>query len=194
MPDNTVVTHNKLTANQVAWWAQTQWQGNDAITATAIALAESGGDTGAYNDNPATGDLSYGLWQVNMIGALGTKRRAEFGISSNGDLFNPQTNAKAAKSIFDQVGFSAWSTYKNGAYRAFLIIATQAAAHPENGLGIGGKVGTVTDPAPDVLLPLKQLFTWLSQQLGPFFLRIAGFVGGAGLIIFGVILYVKKST
>ena len=38
---------------------------------TAIAMAESSGDSAALNNNPNTGDLSYGLWQINMIGDMG---------------------------------------------------------------------------------------------------------------------------
>jgi hypothetical protein len=41
---------------------------DDAVTATAIALAESGGNPDAHNTNKKTGDNSFGLWQINMIG------------------------------------------------------------------------------------------------------------------------------
>ena len=33
-----------------------------------IALAESGGNPNAHNENAGTGDNSYGLWQINIIG------------------------------------------------------------------------------------------------------------------------------
>ena len=33
---------------------------------TAIALRESAGDPNAFNGDAATGDRSYGLWQINM--------------------------------------------------------------------------------------------------------------------------------
>jgi Lysozyme like domain len=32
----------------------------------AIAMRESAGDTDAFNGNTATGDRSYGLWQINL--------------------------------------------------------------------------------------------------------------------------------
>src|SRR5215207_8357263 len=65
----------------------------EAVIATAIALAESSGNPRAHNDTPATGDDSYGLWQINMIGELGPERRQQFGISENEQLFDPATNA-----------------------------------------------------------------------------------------------------
>ena len=48
---------------------------DEALIATAIALAESGGDPSAHNDNPKTGDDSFGLWQINMFKELGPARR-----------------------------------------------------------------------------------------------------------------------
>ena len=98
----------------------------------AIGLAESGGRARAHNPNASTGDNSYGLMQINMLGAMGPERRAAFGIQSNEELFDPLTNMKAAKKIFDSQGLGAWSVYKSGAYKQFLpgnyTPATDAAA------------------------------------------------------------------
>jgi tape measure domain-containing protein len=85
-----------------------------------IAGGESGFRANALNDNPKTGDLSYGLWQINMIGKLGLARRKQMGLSSNEDLFDPLTNAKAAKQIYDQQGLNAWGAYTNGSYKKSL--------------------------------------------------------------------------
>lgn len=93
---------------------------SQATTMAAIAMAESGGHSGDLNNNPKTGDLSYGLWQINMIGKMGPGRRKEFGISSNDALFDPRTNAHAAFDVFRDQGFGAWSTYKSGAYLKYL--------------------------------------------------------------------------
>lgn len=60
----------------------------------AIGLRESGGNPRAYNGKPP--DNSYGLFQINMIGALGPDRRARFGLQSNEELFDPATNARVA--------------------------------------------------------------------------------------------------
>lgn len=80
--------------------------------AVAIALAESSGDTFAHNTNRATGDNSYGLWQINMLDKMGPDRRKEFGIASNNELFNPVTNARAANKMSGGgKNWSPWSTY-----------------------------------------------------------------------------------
>jgi hypothetical protein len=99
----------------------------EAVIATAIALAESSGNPRAHNDTPATGDDSYGLWQINMIGELGPERRQQFGISENEQLFDPATNAHAARIVFKQQTFNAWSVFKNERYKDHLDRARQAA-------------------------------------------------------------------
>lgn len=72
------------------------FRGEALKTAWAVAMKESTGRPTAHNDNSSSGDNSYGLFQINMIGNLGPARREKFGLSSNEDLFNPLTNAKAA--------------------------------------------------------------------------------------------------
>lgn len=84
---------------------------------TQIAKKESGWYASAHNGNSGTGDNSYGLWQINMLGSMGPSRRRQFGISKNEDLFHPATNAQAARKIYQGSGYRAWSTYKNGSYR-----------------------------------------------------------------------------
>jgi hypothetical protein len=96
-------------------------------TKVAIAMAESSGNPFAHNPNANTGDNSYGLFQINMLGGMGPERRKQFGISSNDQLFNPELNAKAAKQIFDSQGLNAWSVYKSGKYKDFMVEAEKAA-------------------------------------------------------------------
>ncbi len=90
----------------------------------AIALAESSGRANALNDDINTGDNSYGLWQINMIDypdyKLGEERRGKLKLKDNDELFNPAVNVRAAKMIFDEQGYDAWSVYKTGAYKKFL--------------------------------------------------------------------------
>jgi hypothetical protein len=109
----------KLTPEQIAQVAQQAgFNGDNLSIAVAIAIAESGGDPHAYNPEvKAAGGTpvglgSYGLWQVYK------KKHPEF----NGlDLNDPQTNANAAFSIFQQSGgFRPWSTYNSGAYTSHL--------------------------------------------------------------------------
>ena len=96
------------------------------VTMVAIARAESGWNPRAHNDNAGTGDNSYGLWQINMIGALGPERRTLFSIDSNDELFDPATNARAAKIIHKQQGFDAWSVFRHGTHKQFLDDALDA--------------------------------------------------------------------
>ena len=78
----------------------------------AIAGGESSFNNRAYNGKGA--DDSYGLWQINMLGQMGTERLKSLGLSSKADLYDPLTNAKAAKQIYDSQGYGAWGAYKDG--------------------------------------------------------------------------------
>ena len=60
---------------------------DQAVTMTAIALAESGGNTRAHNPH---GEDSRGLWQINA--AVHHKLRGQ-------DLYDPLTNARAAYDV-----------------------------------------------------------------------------------------------
>jgi hypothetical protein len=116
-----------LNAQQIASLLQKQGIAKEKIpTMTAIALAESGGRTQAYN--PTGLDRSYGLFQVNMYGGLGPARMKQFGLKKEQDLFNPETNVKAAKQILGSQGLGAWSVYKSGKYKQFLPEAQKATA------------------------------------------------------------------
>jgi Lysozyme like domain len=92
---------------------------DNAATAAAIAQAESSGNASAYNG--VGKDNSYGLWQINMIGNLGPARRAQFGLSSNAQLLDPATNARAMYAVSNGcTSFSPWSTFTSGIYQKFL--------------------------------------------------------------------------
>jgi hypothetical protein len=75
------------------------FEGNGLRIAFGIVMKESTGRPYAHNENSNTGDNSYGLFQINMIGSLGPARREQFGLASNEDLFNPLTNAAIAYRI-----------------------------------------------------------------------------------------------
>lgn len=103
----------------------------DAKTAAAIALAESSGraaiDTVQSGLDPnKENEFSLGLWQIDMQDTpgymVGKERRPQFGIESNEELYNPLTNAKAAKILYDRRGgkFTDWATFNDGKYKQFL--------------------------------------------------------------------------
>jgi hypothetical protein len=75
---------------------QVGFRGEALRQAWGTAMKESTGRPRAHNKNSNTGDNSYGLFQINMIGNLGPARLKEFGLESNEDLFNPVTNATIA--------------------------------------------------------------------------------------------------
>lgn len=92
------------------------FEGDGLRSAWAIVKKESRGRPAAHNTNSSTGDNSYGLFQINMIGDLGPDRREKFGIDSNDELFNPVKNAKAA--FYMTAGGKNWSSWGvgDGAY------------------------------------------------------------------------------
>lgn len=80
-------------------------------TMIEIARRESSFNRLALNPNANTGDLSYGVFQINMLGDMGPERRKQFKIKENEQLYDLDTNTRAAKIIRDQQGFGAWSVY-----------------------------------------------------------------------------------
>jgi len=92
---------------------------DDAKIMAAVAMAESGGDSEALNDDGKK-DLSYGLFQINMIGGIGPERRDLYNLDSNNNLYDPMTNIRVAKEIFDKQGYGAWGAYTNNSYKTFL--------------------------------------------------------------------------
>lgn len=90
------------------------FRGKALEVAWGIVMRESRGGPTAHNGNANTGDNSYGLFQINMIGGLGADRREKFGLKTNEELFDPVTNARIA---FHMSGggedFGAWGVGPN---------------------------------------------------------------------------------
>lgn len=96
------------------------FRGQGLQMAYAIAMAESSGNAHAHNGNADTGDNSYGLFQINMLGGMGPERRRRYGLSSNNDLYDALTNAKVAYAMSNGGrNWGPWSTYHNGDYRQY---------------------------------------------------------------------------
>lgn len=124
-----------------------------AVVATAIALAESGGNPNAVN----TSSGATGLWQIHPGGAR---------------YLDPKANARAAHRKYLTQGWRAWTTWTNGAYASHLQAAQNGATHttfPGQGLD----PGKVTPGIGPVGLDL-----W--GKIGAY-AKVAG--GGAGLVI-----------
>src|SRR5436190_1811982 len=82
---------------------------------TAIALAESGGETGAHN---ASGEDSRGLWQINV-----DAHTDQQGV----DLTDPLNNAKAAFEVSGHgENISPWTVTHGGSDARYLQFRTEA--------------------------------------------------------------------
>jgi hypothetical protein len=92
------------------------FEGKALKTAWAIAKRESNGRPMAYNGNRATGDSSFGIFQINMLGNLGVDRKEKFDLTSNALLFDPVKNAEITYYMTD--GGQDWSSWKGLTPRA----------------------------------------------------------------------------
>jgi len=85
------------------------FRGEGLVKAWAVAKKESNGRPMAFNGNEKTGDNSYGIFQINMIGMLKDDRKAKFGINFNSELLNPVINAQVAYHMSN--GGKDWSSW-----------------------------------------------------------------------------------
>ena len=126
----------RLTADEIyAVARQAGFSPDQAVTMTAIALAESGGNPNALNP---TGEHSVGLWQINME-AHGSRYGGESA------LYDPLTNARAAFGVSGGgSNISPWTVTHNpkGArYKSHMAAAQQASANAGEG-GVGNFNGS----------------------------------------------------
>ena len=96
------------------------FEGTALKTAWAIARVESNGRPLALNDNTRTGDKSYGIFQINMLGNLGDDRKEKFELVSNKELFDPVTNAEIT--YYMTKGGKDWSSWPNSIGKARNLI------------------------------------------------------------------------
>ena len=97
------------------------FEGKGLKTAWAVAKAESNGRPFAFNGNADTGDSSYGIFQINMIGDLGPDRKDKFNLDLNAELFSPVKNAQIVYHMTKKgTDWSSWSSTKNGAMNKWL--------------------------------------------------------------------------
>jgi cell wall-associated NlpC family hydrolase len=117
----------RLTAGQIAGAAQAAgFRGANLTIATAIALAESSGDSLATHVN-SDGSTDYGLWQINSVHAA---------LLAAGTWSDPNSNAAMAFSVSGSgTSFTPWATFNSGAYLAFMSEAQGGANNPGGGSG-----------------------------------------------------------
>jgi len=90
------------------------FEGRALKVAWAVVKKESNGRPLAFNGNVKTGDNSYGIFQINMIGGLGVARRDKYELNSNKDLFDPVVNAQIAYLMSDEG--SNWTSWGVGKF------------------------------------------------------------------------------
>jgi len=96
------------------------FEGASLKTAWSVARVESNGRPLALNDNKSTGDKSYGIFQINMLGQLGIDRKEKFDLVSNKELFDPVTNAEIT--YYMTKGGKDWSSWPNSIGKAKELI------------------------------------------------------------------------
>ena len=97
------------------------FEGKALRTAWAVAKAESNGRPFAFNGNTKTGDSSYGIFQINMLGTLGPDRRDKFELDLNAELFSPVVSAQIAyRMTKGGIDWSSWSSHNTGAINKWL--------------------------------------------------------------------------
>lgn len=161
------------------------------VTAVAIILAESGGDANAHNDNPATGDDSYGLFQINMLGDMGKERAERYGLRSYANLYGPKVNAEIAYDLFKRRGntFRDWSTYNSGSYLTYVPRASKAVQAPDPDLPT--IEGWLDRNTPDPIKGVADALEFFTDSEN--WKRLGLFVAGGIAIITGIVLWAKES-
>lgn len=151
------------------------FSGNDQIIAVAVALAESGGNASATHKN-SNGTTDYGLMQINSVHSA---------LIASGTWSNPTDNMRMAKSVKDSSGWTAWTTYKTGAY---LIYYSRAAAAVKSAPKGTAPTTITTEPVgftPGAgLAPLANFFKFLTSPDS--WRRIGFMVVGSLMIIFAL--------
>lgn len=116
----------RLTASQIkSLWLNAGGPESEAVNMTAIALAESGGYTGAWNPGRSgrggtnSNEYSVGIWQINTLA------HRNYSVEQ---LKDPQINAREAVRIYRLQGKRAWGAWTDGRYRQYLSAAGAAPA------------------------------------------------------------------
>lgn len=143
-------------------WIKAGGSAQDAPTAAAIAMAESGGNSTATCVDSST-SVDRGLWQIN---------------SSNGTAssYDVMTNARGAVALFNQRQWQPWVTYQTGAYRGFLQNVP-----PDNSVSVNGTSAASTQLTSAQSAQDASLFcNDITRQISPAFC-IGDMVFGKGL-------------
>jgi hypothetical protein len=170
----------------------------NARLAGAVGWVESKGVATAHNTNAATGDDSYGYWQINMLGAMGPERRKQFGISSNDQLFDPDTNARAM-AILSKNGTDFATHWPNtlplAQQRMKTHLIQTEGDGPDGGQSTVGKIADALSPVDELksaVETLNKAARWVSDSEN--WVRVGYVVGGSAMIIVGLVMMIQSTT
>ena len=169
-----------------------------ARLAGAVGWMESKGDPNAHNTNALTGDNSYGIWQINMLGDMGPERRAQFGISNNDQLFDPQTNARAM-AILSKNGTDFARHWPNTLplaqqHMATHLIQTEGSG-PDGGQSTVGKIADALNPVDELKSIVdfgNKTARWVSNAEN--WVRVGYVVGGSAMVLVGLVMMLQSSS
>lgn len=187
----------RLSADQIAAYAVTEWGQNgveQVAVATAVALAESGGQADQRTPEP-DGSTSYGLWQVNSVHGYPVDQllTPEGNVRAAGSVYSGAYNAYLADHPGDTkgaiiAGWQPWSAYKNGAYLAHLPAARRAAkANPPEG---DAEAPESFDPVGDAVDSISSWTDAVARFFGALvdprtWLRVLAGIVGVGMVVVG---------
>lgn len=122
----------KLTPEQIYLIAQQAgFDPQAARIMTSIVLAESGGDTEAWNGDVSTGDNSAGLAQINLIPSLKRPWTRE-------QMNDPLANLQVAFQLSGGgKNWQPWTTYTRGTYKQFTQQVDSAARNVDQSITSG---------------------------------------------------------
>lgn len=163
---------------------RSQWgTGSDALTAFAVALAESGGDPTRTNTHNTNGTIDYGLFQINSVHSA---------LLTGANWQDAQTNAHMAYTLYTAAGnkFTPWAAFNNGSFAGFLARA-QAAAKTNANTPVPSAGDTATapatpsDPNAAAVATVTSAGTWQ---------RIGMFLAGGALILIFMVSVIKNTS
>jgi hypothetical protein len=113
------------------------WRGRNAQIAAAVAYAESRGNQHARHVN-SDGSIDLGPWQVNSVHGFDSGRLVNDAVYS----------AKAAHDVWEHQGWGAWTTFRSGAYKAYLDDAHAAARTKASHSSTSSSSSSFSAPSP----------------------------------------------
>ena len=166
------------------------FRGADLQTAVAVALAESGGNPSAHA--LTSREDSRGLWQINV------RAHPEF---TSANLYDPATNARAAKAVLAKQGWRAWSTFTTGRFLLFMPTAGAATRSLPGGIDtgdpLGDKASGVVDSAAGTVMETGQAIqsvgqlaakagTWINNPRN--WIRVLYVIVGSALVVSALVV------